>query len=677
MLASGEGDPRHLADQPRPAGGLPAVAAPVRLGRRRAARGQPRREPGHTPAAAPALRGGGHRRLVGLLHAVAADDRAGRVPGQHRLRPRPVRAPGARSASGRSAGCSWSPPRPGSTWPRTTPPASSPAWCSASPRRWPRSGCSPRTPSTRCATAAAGPAHLDVSGDRGDAIVRALQDQLGVLATDVAAVRPGRVRRLDAAEDHGEGRQRRRREDERAASSASSTRPRTCAPTAGTSSGGRCCTAGSRTRSRSTACGGWCSTRTTSCGCSPTPGCRCRTRSASWRSPPSASTCWSPSSSPARRRSATPRSTTRSSTRGCSIVRRMWEIGMAHRDIKPANLLVRDGTLFLIDSAFAEVRPSPWRQAVDLANMMLVLALRTDAERVYRRARLQFSDEEIAEAFAATRGLTMPSQLRRMLRQQGRDLHARLPAPAPLPAAPGAHPADGPGGGSGLIARHARRRRRRRPSIIHQPARVPAVRRRPQAGGGAAGGSAPLLLCRLRPAVALRAASWSPARRATTGRRPTASSSWPSRCRRASWVPCLEGMPLGWHFVRHGRRRAARPASGWTPTATAMRAIEVRLTAVLRHRRQRPRSPATGPSMRRLERVSQVQPAVRRARATTCSTAAASPWSSGSSGENRAEPLAVATQGLGAVAARRPPGRWSARRAAAGSSSTRRGGGRR
>jgi serine/threonine protein kinase len=101
----------------------------------------------------------------------------------------------------------------------------------------------------------------------------------------------------------------------------------------------------------------------------------------------------------------------------------MWEIGLAHRDIKPANLLVRDGTLFVIDTAFAEVRPSPWRQAVDLANMMLVLGLRTDAEQVYRRARLQFSDEEIAEAFAATWGLTMPSQLRFMLRQQGRDLH--------------------------------------------------------------------------------------------------------------------------------------------------------------------------------------------------------------------------------------------------------------
>jgi membrane-associated phospholipid phosphatase/tRNA A-37 threonylcarbamoyl transferase component Bud32 len=108
---------------------------------------------------------------------------------------------------------------------------------------------------------------------------------------------------------------------------------------------------------------------------------------------------------------------------GLSVVHRMWEVGLAHRDIKPANLMVRDGTLFLIDTAFAEVRPSPWRQAVDLANMMLVLGLRSSAEEVYARARRQFSDEEIAEAFAATRGLTMPSQLRRMLRTQGRDLH--------------------------------------------------------------------------------------------------------------------------------------------------------------------------------------------------------------------------------------------------------------
>jgi len=64
--------------------------------------------------------------------------------------------------------------------------------------------------------------------------------------------------------------------------------------------------------------------------------------------------------------------------------------------------------------------------------MMLVLALRTDAERVYGRAREFFSDEEIAEAFAATRGLTMPSQLRRLIRQQGRDLHAEFTALLPV-----------------------------------------------------------------------------------------------------------------------------------------------------------------------------------------------------------------------------------------------------
>ncbi len=111
---------------------------------------------------------------------------------------------------------------------------------------------------------------------------------------------------------------------------------------------------------------------------------------------------------------------------GLAAVRRMWDVGVAHRDIKPANLMVCRGMLFLIDSAFAEVRPSPWREAVDLANMMLVLALRTDAQRVYDRALLQFSQEEIAEAFAATHGLTMPTQLRRMLRQQGKDLHAEF-----------------------------------------------------------------------------------------------------------------------------------------------------------------------------------------------------------------------------------------------------------
>jgi hypothetical protein len=70
---------------------------------------------------------------------------------------------------------------------------------------------------------------------------------------------------------------------------------------------------------------------------------------------------------------------------GLGIVRKLWDAGFAHRDVKPANLLVRDGKVLLIDVAFVEARPSPWRQAVDLANMMLCLALRSDPEVVYQR----------------------------------------------------------------------------------------------------------------------------------------------------------------------------------------------------------------------------------------------------------------------------------------------------
>jgi tRNA A-37 threonylcarbamoyl transferase component Bud32/membrane-associated phospholipid phosphatase len=119
-----------------------------------------------------------------------------------------------------------------------------------------------------------------------------------------------------------------------------------------------------------------------------------------------------------------------------SIIRKLWEAGLAHRDIKPANLLVRDGQLLLIDVAFIELRPTPWRQAVDLANMLLCLALRSSPEVVYQRALGQFTVEEITEGFAAARGLALPSQLRRMLRAQGRDVHAEFLRLLPTPPRP-------------------------------------------------------------------------------------------------------------------------------------------------------------------------------------------------------------------------------------------------
>jgi tRNA A-37 threonylcarbamoyl transferase component Bud32 len=116
---------------------------------------------------------------------------------------------------------------------------------------------------------------------------------------------------------------------------------------------------------------------------------------------------------------------------GLQMIRTMWDQGIAHRDIKPANLMVQGGELRLIDVFFVQVRPSPWRQAVDLANMMMVLGLRSDAETVYRAALRLFSEDEIAEAFAAARGVASPTQLRSMMKEQGRDLLAEFRALAP------------------------------------------------------------------------------------------------------------------------------------------------------------------------------------------------------------------------------------------------------
>jgi hypothetical protein len=102
-------------------------------------------------------------------------------------------------------------------------------------------------------------AHLDVGGTRGRAIRRALEDQLGLVVTEVkpfacrARPAPLPCGSLSRGIRHG-------------SCSASCTPRATCGPTAGTSSAGSCCTAGWRTRSRSTACGGWSSRRTTPCG---------------------------------------------------------------------------------------------------------------------------------------------------------------------------------------------------------------------------------------------------------------------------------------------------------------------------------------------------------------------------------------------------------------------------
>jgi hypothetical protein len=60
-----------------------------------------------------------------------------------------------------------------------------------------------------------------------------------------------------------------------------------------------------------------------------------------------------------------------------------------------------------------------------------VLAVRTDPERVYRQALNYFTPAELAEAFAATRGVASPNQLRASMKKDPRDLLGAFRALAP------------------------------------------------------------------------------------------------------------------------------------------------------------------------------------------------------------------------------------------------------
>jgi hypothetical protein len=67
--------------------------------------------------------------------------------------------------------------------------------------------------------------------------------------------------------------------------------------------------------------------------------------------------------------------------------------------------------------------------------MMIILALRSSPEKVYERTLKYFSPDDVAEAFAAMRSVTIPSQSRSSLalvkRTQGVDIVSRFRELAP------------------------------------------------------------------------------------------------------------------------------------------------------------------------------------------------------------------------------------------------------
>jgi hypothetical protein len=114
----------------------------------------------------------------------------------------------------------------------------------------------------------------------------------------------------------------------------------------------------------------------------------------------------------------------------------------------------------------------------------------------------------------------------------------------------------------------------------------------------------------------------------------------------ASRVPCVQGLPLGWHFA--GLEARDGEAGFWLDSdRDGARAIEVRLTPEC-DTDGATEIPSDRDGMRRLERVTAVTPQYRGSRyylfTGGCLTLLFT-----LSGDNRGEPLALATQGIGVL----------------------------
>ena len=272
-------------------------------------------------------------------------------------------------------------PSPSCTSASTTRSTSSSASRSPWRSRSTRSASSRPTRRSRSPTGRGKTAHLDVGGRRGEAIREAVEDQLGLTVLEVKPVGPRRLGRLDAA-----AAPRRRRSRHVPVREALRDEPRAGRPLV-QARAGRSSTGGSRTRRRSSRCAGSSSTRTTRRGSCATPGSRPPTPYGIVEMTPEREyllvTEFFDGAAGDRRR----RGRRRRHRRGprCSSASSGTPGSPTATSSRPT-CWCSDGQVLLIDVAFVQVRPSPWRQAVDLANMMLVLAVRTDAERVYERA---------------------------------------------------------------------------------------------------------------------------------------------------------------------------------------------------------------------------------------------------------------------------------------------------
>ena len=321
---------------------------------------------------------------------------------------------------------------------------------------------------------------------------------------------------------------------------------------------------------RSTPCAGWSSTRTTCCGCCTTPGCRCPQPLGIVEITPEreyllvteffdgAQEIGDAEVDDVDHRPGAARRPPDVGDRAGAPRHQAGQPAGPRRPAAGHRLRVRRGAA---QPVAAGGRPRQHDAGPGAAHRRRA-GVRAGAAAVLRRGdrrglrRHPRADHALAAAAHAARAGPRPAR--------------RVPGAAALPAAAGPHPALELAAGRAdrrrrsssapssavIIARaaswvsryEARPRRWRSPLLVLPAGRLPRrlrQRHRPRSRR-----------CRLCP-------------RGQPGRRQRRRSSWPNRCRRASWVPCLRSaLPLGWTFHQPRRAQRGRPGSGWTPTGT-------------------------------------------------------------------------------------------------------------
>jgi hypothetical protein len=202
--------------------------------------------------------------------------------------------------------------------------------------------------------------------------------------------------------------------------------------------------------------------------------------------------------------------------------------------------------------------------------MMLVLGIRSDPQRVYRRALAYFTETELAEAFAATRGVASPTQLRTLMRRDPRDLLGEFRALAP-----------------------------HRPPIALQRW---SARRVVLTAATLAVTAAAAYVTATAFIPGPKSLGVNPPNCGTSPSMILAAQAVPS----AAMVPCIAALPSGWHVG--GAEIASGHARFWLNSDQAgQRAVTVTLTAACNTSNAQ-QIPSDQPGTRRLERSLSVRP---------------------------------------------------------------------